>query len=272
MHNDNFGLNVDYSTTRLASRARPRMKKKPGDMLESILFLSKEKGRKGEGGLRTRGLFKHSYKNVNGIWHIHAFDGQLIPVDEETTQKIEENIVKLGNFAGEIKELPLISIITVVFNGERYLEETMKSVLDQTYPNVEYIIIDGASTDSTLSIIKKYEASVDYWVSEKDTGIYDALNKGFSLASGSIFAWLNADDIYFSYTLKMVSSVFTKHGIRWLTGIPSIINERGEVIRVFNARYYFKYCIHRGYYRGDIIGFIPQESVFFLEDYSIKSA
>ena len=253
----------DYSTTRLLTRVKPAMEKMSGDKFETPLSLPEGEGRKGEGGLRTKGSFKHSYKNINGRWYIDGFKDQRIPVDEETAQKIEENIVKLGNVAGEINELPLISIITVVFNGERYLEETMKSVLNQTYPNVEYIIIDGGSTDSTLSIIQKYEGSVDYWVSEKDTGIYDALNKGFSLASGSIFAWLNADDIYFSYTLKIVSSVFTKHGIRWLTGIPSIINERGEIIRVFNARYYFKYFIHRGYYRGDIIGFIPQESVFF---------
>jgi glycosyltransferase involved in cell wall biosynthesis len=270
MHNDDFGLDFDYSTIRLLSRVKPVIEKKPGDKSEMLLFLPKGNDRNGEGGLRTKGVFKHSYKNTNGGWHIYGFADQPIPVDEETTQKIEENIVKLGDVADEINELPLISIITVVFNGEKYLEETIRSVLNQTYPNVEYIIIDGGSTDGTLSIINKYEDSIDYWVSEKDTGMYDALKKGFSLATGSIFAWLNSDDIYFNYSLKQVASFFTKYKIKWLTGIPTVINERGEIIRVFNARYYFKYFIQRGYYRSGIMGFIQQESSFFSRDLFAK--
>ena len=92
------------------------------------------------------------------------------------------------------KDKPLISIITVVFNGERYLEDTILSVINQTYDNVEYIVIDGGSTDSTLDVIKKYEDGIDYWVSEKDTGIYDAMNKGIDLVTGDWVNFVNSSD------------------------------------------------------------------------------
>jgi glycosyltransferase involved in cell wall biosynthesis len=101
---------------------------------------------------------------------------------------------------GHIKELsyqiPLISVITVVFNGENYLAETIRSVLNQTYENIEYIIIDGGSSDKTVDIIKKHEGQIDYWVSEKDKGIYDAMNKGIDLSNGEWINFMNAGDNY----------------------------------------------------------------------------
>jgi len=93
---------------------------------------------------------------------------------------------------------PLISIITVVYNGEEYLEETIQSVINQTYKNIEYIIIDGGSSDGTVDIIKKYEKKIDYWVSEKDEGIYDAMNKGIDVARGEFINFMNADDVIYS--------------------------------------------------------------------------
>lgn len=92
---------------------------------------------------------------------------------------------------------PLISIITVVYNGEKYLEETIQSVINQTYDNLEYIIIDGGSTDGTLDIVRKYEDKIDYWVSEKDKGIYDAMNKGIRVINGGWVLFLGADDKLF---------------------------------------------------------------------------
>lgn len=101
-----------------------------------------------------------------------------------------------GYFKLNEPDKPLISVITVVFNGEKYLEQTIRSVIEQSYDNVEYLIIDGGSTDGTLDIIKRYDGQIDYWVSEKDKGIYDAMNKGISLCSGIIIGIINADDWY----------------------------------------------------------------------------
>lgn len=103
-----------------------------------------------------------------------------------------------GFFKTSKPEQPLISVITVVFNGEKYIEQTIQSVINQSYENIEYIVIDGGSTDETVNIIKKYDDQINYWVSEPDTGIYDAMNKGTLLACGSHTLHTNADDLLFS--------------------------------------------------------------------------
>ncbi|MFA6970099.1 MAG: glycosyltransferase family 2 protein [Gallionella sp.] len=121
---------------------------------------------------------------------------QVMPVE---TGKVEGG----GRISGKMTKqsmpaLPLVSIVTVVYNGAATLEHTIRSVIEQTYENVEYIVIDGGSSDATVDILRKYESSIDYWVSEKDAGIYDAMNKGISLASGEIVGLINADDFYAS--------------------------------------------------------------------------
>jgi len=88
----------------------------------------------------------------------------------------------------------LVTVITVVYNGKESLEKTILSVINQTYANIEYIIVDGSSTDGTLDIIRKYENRIDYWVSESDEGIYDAMNKGISLATGEWINFMNSGD------------------------------------------------------------------------------
>ena len=105
----------------------------------------------------------------------------------------------------------LVSIITPVFNGNSYLEQTIQSVLGQTYENIEYIVIDGGSTDGSLEIIKKYEDKLDYWISEKDSGMYGAINKGLKIASGDILAYLNSDDLYFPNSVESAADYFNRH-------------------------------------------------------------
>lgn len=97
--------------------------------------------------------------------------------------------------------LPLVSIITVVYNGVNFIEETILSVINQTYPNKEFIIIDGGSTDGTLEIIRKYQDKINYWVSEPDRGIYDAMNKGIASAKGEWLNFLNAGDSFVDETI-----------------------------------------------------------------------
>lgn len=109
---------------------------------------------------------------------------------------------------------PLISIITVVFNGAATLEDTIRSVLQQTYDNIEYIIIDGGSSDATLDILHKYDGSIDYWVSEKDAGIYDAMNKGIAQARGDYVGMLNSDDFFASpHALENIAARFKTSGV-----------------------------------------------------------
>lgn len=115
---------------------------------------------------------------------------------------------QLPDRAPDGEEWPKISIVTPSYNQGEFLEETIRSVLLQGYPNLEYIIIDGGSTDNSVEIIKKYEKWIKYWKSEKDKGQSHAINKGFQYAIGDVFAWLNSDDTYFKGALETVGQQF----------------------------------------------------------------
>lgn len=119
-----------------------------------------------------------------------------------------------------------ISIITVVYNGESYLEQTILSVLAQSYGNIEYIIIDGGSTDGTVELIKKYEDKIDYWVSESDKGIYDAMNKGIQRATGHYIGLINADDWYEHDALATVVEAFNTSNADIIYGGMQILEEQ----------------------------------------------
>jgi len=126
---------------------------------------------------------------------------------------------------------PKISIVTPSFNQAQYLEETIRSVLLQGYPNLEYIIIDGGSTDGSVEIIKKYEPWLTYWVSEPDRGQSHAVNKGIRLATGDLLLWLNADDICLEDAFMKVSSAFSNNPKdKMIIGQAFMIDENSKII------------------------------------------
>jgi glycosyltransferase involved in cell wall biosynthesis len=158
-------------------------------------------------------------------------------------------------------ELPLVSIVTPSFNQARFLEATIRSVLEQDYPRLEYILVDGGSTDGSLEIIKKYAGRLAWWVSEKDQGQTDAINKGFARAKGQVFAWLNSDDTYEPGALRAAAGYLQAHPELGLAyGDANFIDEAGRVIGRFAAAQTDLRRLRRGYVH------IPQQAAFFRGD------
>jgi len=213
---DFFCLDEKYSTTRLVTRKEPAVfNKENEDELKPVVSLPSMAGRKGEGGLRTKGYFKANAPNK-----------------------------------------PLISVITVVFNGEKFLEKTILSVINQCYDNVEYIIIDGGSNDFTLEIIKKYERALDYWVSEPDNGIYNAMNKGVQLSSGKLLNHLNCGDSYVSdYIIQEVLHSHKEREWKWCYGKQNLLSADGFSKGIVDPPYFSRFLLK-------IINFIPHQTVF----------
>lgn len=128
---------------------------------------------------------------------------------------------------------PRVTVVTPVRNSAKYIEQTIYSVISQNYPNLEYIIVDGASTDGTIDIIRRYEKHLAWWTSEPDRSVYDAINKGFSRSSGEVLGWINASDVLHVGSLFVVGSVFrTFPKVEWLTGRPTGLNQEGTVVHV----------------------------------------
>jgi glycosyltransferase involved in cell wall biosynthesis len=163
-----------------------------------------------------------------------------------------------------LKYYPKISIVTVNYNNSRFLEETILSVLNQRYPNLEYIIIDGGSTDGSVDIIKKYESQLAYWVSEADKGQYHAVQKGFEKSTGEIMAWINSDDLYVPNAFFGVVQIFNEFPkVKWLMGIPREYNEQGVMMSRITLPW-GRWSKHR-YYTFDF-QFIQQESCFWKRE------
>jgi len=131
-----------------------------------------------------------------------------------------------------MNDFPKITVITPSFNQAEFLERTIKSVIDENYPNLEYIIMDGGSTDGSVEIIKKYEKYLTYWVSEKDNGQSHAINKGLKMARGDWVAWQNSDDIYYPGVFTAVAKAakaYPKAGL--IIGDMYLIDENDKIIR-----------------------------------------
>lgn len=133
---------------------------------------------------------------------------------------------------------PTITIVTPSYNQGRFLEETIRSVLLQGYPKLEYLVMDGGSTDHSIEIIKKYEPWLTHWVSETDEGQADAIRKGFSLAKGQVMAWINSDDYYEPDALWRVAHIFAKNPkLAFVNGDVNRVNENGRFQqRIFAMR------------------------------------
>ena len=160
-----------------------------------------------------------------------------------------------------LPDLPKVSIITPSFNQARYLEPCIRSVLVQDYPNIEYIIVDGASKDESVEIIRKYADHLTWWVSEKDKGHADALNKGFSHATGEILAWLNSDDIYHPGAVSDAVAYLQQHPeVGMVYADANLIDDAGQVIGKFAA----KQTSYKQMLRGSV--HIPQATTFYRAD------
>ena len=154
--------------------------------------------------------------------------------------KLEGGLRKNGISRTESLGKPLVSIVTIVYNGEAHIEKAIQSVVGQSYDPIEYIIVDGGSTDGTLDIIRKYEDRIDYWLSESDEGISHAMNKGINLSNGNIIAHLHADDYYSdSSVVSSVQNAFAQNQEAcWLTGGIYIVSESGKPLIKIKVRDY----------------------------------
>jgi glycosyltransferase involved in cell wall biosynthesis len=154
---------------------------------------------------------------------------------------------------------PRITIVTAVRNGVRYIEDTIRSIISQGYPNLEYIVVDGVSTDGTLEVIRKYEKHISWWVSQPDQGVYDALNTGFARSTGEIMGWLNASDMLHPNGLFVVGSVFAAlPNVEWITGRPTLLNSDGMTVQIGNVPRWSRYRFLAG-----ACHYIEQESTFW---------
>ena len=188
-----------------------------------------------------------------------SYEQEKLSVAQRAPAVLTEFEVALLERRPKQAEWPKITLVTPVYNGEEYLEATIQSVLDQKYPNLDYFIVDGGSSDATIEIIRKYEGSISGWLSEHDNGMYDALNKGFARTSGEIMGWLNSSDLLQVNGLFTVGSIFRGLSeVEWITGRPTKISATGMTIDVLPLPRW-----SRGRFLAGANKYIQQESTFW---------
>ena len=178
----------------------------------------------------------------------------------------------------DTEQYPTISIITPSFNQGKYIEETIESVISQGYPNLEYIVIDGGSSDETVDIIKKYEKYITYWVSEKDQGQAHAINKGFNLSNGDICTWINSDDLIYKDAFWKVAKYFSEDlDLEFIHGRGIYFNDKGNKwpadknLDNLEIRYITHFCYDlqpSTYYRRrifDRIGYLDESYILQMD-------
>ena len=164
-----------------------------------------------------------------------------------------------------VRGLLKISVVTACYNAAEFIEDTLRSVLDQRYPNLEYIVLDGGSTDGTQQIIERYADRLAHYSSGPDGGQYEAIKRGLDLATGDILCWINADDVLMPWSFSTVNAVFEAHpDTAWITGLPSFYNRVGQMTGVYGAvAAYPREYIAQGWFNRELGGFLQQESMFW---------
>lgn len=191
--------------------------------------------------------------------HWPSWRGDQIYVDVHPQRTVAQLNDRLDSHAQKASKYPKISLVTTSLNQVDFLEKTIQSVLGQGYPNLEYIIIDGGSTDGSVKLIEHYASQLAYWVSEPDYGHPHALNKGFAQTRGEIMGWLNSDDLLLPGALYLLASIFTEYDeIEWLTGQPAFTDVSGRIIGVFPPPRWSRAKFLAGDYR-----WLQQESTYW---------
>ncbi len=237
---DYYCFEFDFSRKKALSKRNSRKK--------LIIYLCEESV--GVSGIETdsidrKFIVSDAWSTVNHIYlqsnyhHPFTISKNQQPLDIQSTD-IEFNITHGKNEGGLrlkgigrkiLPDAPLISVVTVVRNGEKYIEQTIQSVINQSYHNVEYIIVDGVSSDKTLEIVKKYEDKIDYWLSEPDKGLSDVMNKGVELTTGKYISHLHADDFFLNPGLvEAIVEKIIANPSNWYTGSNLIVDYNGAIM------------------------------------------
>jgi glycosyltransferase involved in cell wall biosynthesis len=190
---------------------------------------------------------------------VSATEAQPVAAVAAEHTRLTHSALELGERQSSSTDWPKITLVTAVYNGEEYLEATIRSVVEQGYPNLEYIVVDGGSTDGTVDIIRRYERDLTCWFTEAKQGLYAALNAGFARSTGEIMGWLNSSDLLQANGLFTVGSIFRElRDVEWITGRPTKISATGMTIDVLPVPRW-----SQGRFLAGANKYIQQESTFW---------